>query len=456
MGYSMNQFLSDYLFFSSQFNSEHQAAYNDLKETLSDINNIPDDDFDAARDVYLNTTGQGFQNAIDAVLSQPDVANNTAAHNLWQEFQGSPVCPAIVGAIAANYVCDREHTQEFIELGNEEASKRTDELAKGAIMTVLEPPISPGMPKAPGNNALIILCNGIVNWDDIKSGVAVIKGWFSDLYTSAQQFLRTVFADPLVLDLDGDGIETLSVKSGIPIYFDFNSDGTKTNTGWISPDDAYLVFDRNDNGVIDDASELFSDYTPLYAGGRASDGFVALAQEDTNADGVVNHLDANWNNLKIWQDINSDGISQENELRTMEEAGIIGINTARANTSQTFANGNAIRGMGTYMKDDGTIGQMGDVYYAVDTVNQQFTNPIPVSPEVEALPNVQGMGLVRDLQQAAELSPVLQYLLTQYSQASTRQEQMAIIDQLLYAWADTSGMAATMESLPDEYLRRAA
>jgi len=46
--------------------------------------------------------------------------------------------------------------------------------------------------------------------------------------------------------------------------------------------------------------------------------------------------------------------------------------------------------------------------------------------------------------------------LTQYSQATTRQEQMAIIDQLLYAWADTSGLAATMESLSDEHLRRAA
>ncbi len=295
-----------------------------------------------------------------------------------------------------------------------------------------------------------------INYGDIYGGIDIDVTKIPGYFTSAQKALAPVRRDPLVLDLDGDGIETLSVNSGNPVYFDFNSDGTKTNTGWISPDDAYLVFDRNDNGVIDDASELFSDYTPLYAGGRAANGFAALAQEDTTADGVVNHLDANWNHLKIWQDINSDGITQENELRTMEEAGIIGINTARADTSQTFANGNAIRGTGTYMKADGTIGDMGDAYYAVDTVNQQFTNPIPISPEVEALPNVQGMGLVRDLRQAAELSPVLQYLLTQYSQASTRQEQLAIIDQLLYAWADTSGMAATMESLSDEHLRRAA
>ena len=98
------------------------------------------------------------------------------------------------------------------------------------------------------------------------------------------------------------------------------------------------------------------------------------------------------------------------------------------------------------------------IVLAEDVRRNYRENPdaIPVSEEVAALPDLQGSGLVRDLQQAAELSPVLQYLLTQYSQASTRQEQMAIIDQLLYAWADTSGMAATMESLPDEYLRRAA
>ena len=292
----------------------------------------------------------------------------------------------------------------------------------------------------------------------VSVGLPIALDWlittgFPSFFNAAQQFLRTVFADPLVFDMDGDGIETVAANAGNPVYFDFSGDGTRTSAGWISPDDAYLVFDRNHNGVIDDASELFSDYTPLHAGGRAANGFVALAQEDSNADGVVNHLDANWGNLRVWRDLNSDGISQSEELLSLEEAGITGLNVAKTNTTQTLANGNSIRGTGTYIKEDGTTGVMGDVYFAVDTVNRQFSNPIPVSPEVEGLPDMQGSGLVRDLQQAAMLSPVLRYLLVQYSEATTRQEQMAILDQLLYAWADTSGMAATMDSRNPEHYR---
>ena len=469
MKYTLLDAASDLDQFNAQARNGFESAYDAFINSLPDEGNISDYEYNQAAEQFERDIQQSISDSINQIKNSANVKENQAANKYWDSVgdmatafvkEACPLCVAIANAepIAQN-------KQEYLDSG---LNAELIDWAKGANFSFgggFSPASELPMVASSGKTGIFVAAKLAVqtagvwvveNWNDIKSGAAVIKGWFSDLYTSAQQFLRTVFADPLVLDLDGDGIETLSVKSGIPIYFDFNSDGTKTNTGWISPDDAYLVFDRNDNGVIDDASELFSDYTPLYAGGRASDGFVALAQEDTNADGVVNHLDANWNHLKIWQDINSDGITQENELRTMEEAGIIGINTARADTSQTFANGNAIRGTGTYMKADGTIGDMGDAYYAVDTVNQQFTNPIPISPEVEALPNVQGMGLVRDLRQAAELSPVLQYLLTQYSQASTRQEQMAIIDQLLYAWADTSGMAETMASVNDEYLQEAA
>jgi len=56
---------------------------------------------------------------------------------------------------------------------------------------------------------------------------------------------------------------------------------------------------------------------PLAGGGATADGFAALAQEDTNADGVVNNLDTRWSQLRVWQDLNQDGISQAGELLTM-------------------------------------------------------------------------------------------------------------------------------------------
>ena len=108
------------------------------------------------------------------------------------------------------------------------------------------------------------------------------------------QNIRPVYRDPLTLDLDGDGIETIAASVTNPVLFDHDGDGLKTGTGWISPDDGFLVMDRNNNGVIDSGRELFGDSTLLYTGGAAADGFAALAQEDTNQDGVVNSLDANW------------------------------------------------------------------------------------------------------------------------------------------------------------------
>ena len=142
-----------------------------------------------------------------------------------------------------------------------------------------------------------------------------IRTSLRDLWNSAQ--LLNPFKDPLTLDLDGDGIETVAASTTNPILFDHDGDGTKNGTGWIKADDGFLVLDRNNNGTIDSGQELFGDSTPLAGGEAAADGFAALAQEDTNADGVVNNLDTRWSQLRVWQDLNQDGISQAGELLTM-------------------------------------------------------------------------------------------------------------------------------------------
>lgn len=70
-------------------------------------------------------------------------------------------------------------------------------------------------------------------------------------------FSAEVMRSPLTLVLDRDGVETVSVNDGV--YFDHDGNGFAEKSGWVSKDDAILVRDLNNNGQIDDGSELFGD-----------------------------------------------------------------------------------------------------------------------------------------------------------------------------------------------------
>ena len=211
-----------------------------------------------------------------------------------------------------------------------------------------------------------------------------------DRYFSDGQ--RAIFRrDPLTFDLDGAGLETVSAQTS-GVLFDHDGDGIREGTGWVSSDDGFLVLDRNANGTIDNGAELFGDSTPLNSGGNAADGFAALAQEDTNADGVVNASDTRWSDLRVWRDLNQDGVSQAGELFTLDALGIASINVQATEHSQVLADGNRIADLGTYTRADGstgsagTTGQMADIDLSVDTFHREFTNAVPLAAGVTALP----------------------------------------------------------------------
>lgn len=166
--------------------------------------------------------------------------------------------------------------------------------------------------------------------------------------TNWQSALTPPRRDPLAIDLDGDGIETAGIPaSGTPILFDHDADGVKTGTGWLRPDDAWLVLDRNGNGTIDSGRELFGVDTlitveefGLKPDGTlgltthtrtATSGFEALLSLDTGngsagsagyRDGVFDASDAAFTSVRLWQDLNQDGVSQSNELFTLASRGV--------------------------------------------------------------------------------------------------------------------------------------
>ena len=303
-------------------------------------------------------------------------------------------------------------------------------------------------------------------WDKLFEWIGVGADWpiprdVANLFDSAQRWVPR--RDPLVLDLDNDGIETTGFSATSPILFDTDGDGIKTGTGWVKPDDGFLVLDRDGNGRIDDGRELFGDATPLNDAGSleqrdgvASDGFEALTKEDTNRDGLVNSADGRWSSLRIWRDINQDGVSQASELFTLEGLGIAAIRTQSSLLNQNLENGNVLHKQGSFLRSNGTQGtaatvqEVSNLNLAEDTFSREFTTTVPVMPAVKMLPKLRGSGLVGRLWESASTGSasgetLRAATLTSISSASTLEEQGQKIGRLISEWGRTSGLLRMTE-----------
>ena len=247
--------------------------------------------------------------------------------------------------------------------------------------------------------------------------------------------------DPIALDLDGDGIETVAANGFAGSLFDHDNDGIRTAGGWVSADDGLLVWDKNGNGRIDNGAELFGDNTALSNGSRAEHGYAALAQHDLNQDGIIDSRDAVFKQLRVWRDLNQDGISQEGELFTLEETGIASLNLAYQNTRRDLGNGSSTAQVGSYTKADGTSGEMADLLLDADHLHSRYADSVELTAEQLQAANLQGIGRLRDLREAAALSSELAAALAAYSAGKTRQEQLAALDALIGAWAKTDPQA---------------
>jgi hypothetical protein len=217
-----------------------------------------------------------------------------------------------------------------------------------------------------------------------------------DLFTSAEA--APVLASPIILDLDGDGVETLNVKDGA--YFDHDGNGFAEQTGWAGADDGLLVWDRDGDGRIKDGTELFGNETLLNDGSKAADGFQALAELDDNADGRVDASDAAFANLRVWKDADGDGVSSAGELLSLTDLGIESIATGYSASGLVDAQGNQHREIGSFIRTDGTAGAATDVWFQTDTTFTIAREWLAVPADLAALPDLQGFGNVYDLKQA--------------------------------------------------------
>ena len=278
----------------------------------------------------------------------------------------------------------------------------------------------------------------------------------------------------MAIDLDGDGIETTAVvNNGIPTLFDHDADGVRTGTGWLHPDDGWLVLDRDGNGSIDSGRELFGvdtiftatqtgpDGQPQTVTRNATTGFEALQTLDTGTegagsagfgDGNFDASDAQFADVRVWRDINQDGISQTVELQSLADAGIASISLIPTVANINLGNGNTVTGTATVTRSNGSTTlvetvsmQAGNLDLANNPFFRQFNDSVTLTAAARALPEMGGSGLLRDLREAMSLgTPYAAKLVAAVqdsSQASTRTEQQNLMGNVLAAWAQTAPQA---------------
>ncbi|MBF0142235.1 MAG: FG-GAP repeat protein, partial [Magnetococcales bacterium] len=165
-----------------------------------------------------------------------------------------------------------------------------------------------------------------------------------------------MFLDPVVLDLAGDGLDLVDCGQGR--YFDMGLTGLPHATGWVGAGDAFLALDRNHDGRINDAGELFSER--MFP--DAHSGMEALSRLDTNQDHRLDALDDTFAELRVWQDANQDGVSDPEELTSLPGRGIDSV-SLETTASDYWRGNNQILSEGRFGFADGGLGRLMEVAF---------------------------------------------------------------------------------------------
>ncbi len=227
--------------------------------------------------------------------------------------------------------------------------------------------------------------------------------------------------DPLILDLNGDGIvSTTTVTNGA--YFDMDCSGFAEQTAWANAGDGLLARDVDKDGWITDGKELFGDQTLLASGNKAANGFEALADLDSNGDNKIDVNDEAFVEL---------GVIKNGEFFYLDELGIteISLNTTDVNEEQ---NGNTLVKTADFIKNGETF-QAGEFNLQSNTF---YTIPIEYDESVdmstvEHLPEAIGYGNVHNLNYAMA--------------ADETGELKALVEDFIYMGPDTEKVLTPSE-----------
>lgn len=280
--------------------------------------------------------------------------------------------------------------------------------------------------------------NKILDYFDELSRYPTTLSKISNLILDASDWFSATFTSPIVIDIGNNGVELVSVDKGV--NFDIDADGFAEKTGWVKPSDGILVRDLNRNGVIDSQKEMFGT-------DRASTAAAKLKALDMNKDGFVDARDSGFSTLRLWRDLNQDGVSQANELFTLASQGVGKLATAVTDTNTTSA-GNILDWKSTWYKANGTVGgNFYDVLFETRNEDSWFvgsdtTKTPTINPDTLLLPLSRGYGVVKSLHlTASENATILADLRAiETLKLSDLAKANSIVSKLLFDWSGVAGV----------------
>ena len=161
------------------------------------------------------------------------------------------------------------------------------------------------------------------------------------------------FTDPLILNFGGNYADLSDEK----FEFDLDADGDKELISYLSGDSGLLALDLNEDGIINDGTELF--------GALSGNGFADLAAYDEDGNNFIDEGDSIFDDLLIWRK------SEElDELTSLQDNGIGAIYLGSAETpfdikgEDNQTNGR-VRSSGIYLTEAGDVGTAQQIDMAV-------------------------------------------------------------------------------------------
>jgi Ca2+-binding RTX toxin-like protein len=252
-----------------------------------------------------------------------------------------------------------------------------------------------------------------------------------------------VKVDPVVIDLNGNNIVMKSIDEGS--NFDLNNDGFAEKTEWIEKGDGFLVRDLNNNGKIDNGSELIGDNQLLSNGELSKNGLEVLWDMDENKDGYLDSNDSAFSELKIWRDLNGNGKTDKGELVSLSD-----LNIKRIKLNKDINNDIEI---GSIEMNDGSERLMTDLFFTTNNIysveidgdyenngnSNDYSQNVEISDEVKKLPQVTGTGTVVNLRKAMQIDIELRNMVKDYI-SNIGINSLESIDKILFRWCGSENI----------------